>query len=525
MPTPPSTPEPGAAEGEPTVTVATVVLNAADDLAITLESIVGQDCRGVERLVLDGMSWDGTHEVLARYRDDLDRVETIEDAGIFSAMNEAARRARGDFILFMNAGDRFHRADSLRRLVERKPAGADIVVGDHVYLSGGFEEFRPARDFGVQVERLRSGDVDGRWLARFPAHQATLTRTAVLRQLGYDPCLRVCADHDFLLRAAWAGAEIAYVDETVAVYADGGFSARNGALLRLELNAVYRSFSDQPDRVDRLLYDGTSPFGGQRSPFSGGYVSGISPPRAETPGLAVGGAHRLLHAGGARFLAPSHAGATGLRLAGFNGDEAQDLRFSAGGELVGTTAVPAGPFMVATRFTRTLPAGTIVDVLPQRTSTTVDGTAIALAFHELTFDVERRGAPLPLHTMFRTRTGMDGAVGSILAGGWWFPEAEHVWSAGRAGLALGCSARVSAIRLTVHGNPVLDGQRLAVEVNGRQVADAMLSGTPAVVEAAVSDAWRQAGAPNAVGLVPSASCRVGADPRELGFALIAVELV
>jgi glycosyltransferase involved in cell wall biosynthesis len=151
----------------------------------------------VERLVLDGMSWDGTHEVLARYRNVVSRIETVEDAGIFPAMNEAARLARGEFILFMNAGDRFHRADSLRALLARKPAGADIVFGDHVWLSGGVEEFRPAGDFGEAVDRLRAGRVDGRWLARFPAHQATLTRTALLRRLRYDTSLLVCADHEF----------------------------------------------------------------------------------------------------------------------------------------------------------------------------------------------------------------------------------------------------------------------------------------------------------------------------------------
>ncbi len=64
-----------------------------------------------------------------------------------------------------------------------------------------------------------------------------------------------------------------------------------------------------------------------------------------------------------------------------------------------------------------------------------------------------------------------------------------------------------------------------MEVNGQRVAEAALDGGPAVVEAAVGEVWRQGGGRNAVGLVPSASGTVGLDPRELGVALLAVELL
>jgi hypothetical protein len=510
--------------GAPRITVATVVLNAADDLPITLESIIAQDCPGVERLVVDGGSWDGTHEVLARYSDAIDRVVTVEDAGIFHAMNEAARLARGEFILFMNAGDRFHQAGSLRALVERMPPGTDIAFGDHVYTSGGVQTFRPARDFAVTVELLRTGRVDGRWLERFPAHQATLTRTELLRRLRYDTALRVCADHDFLLRAAWDGARTAHVDEIVAEYSGGGFSSRNAALLRLEFNAVYRAFSERPDAVDRLLHGESSPFAGQLSPFAGGYVSGVSPQRLETPELGLAVPHRLLDADGARLMTPRHAAAKALRIAGINRAAGQLLRVRDGETEIGAVAIGEGEFAVAIPFVRTIAPGRLLGLAAGRASAVANGRPVALAIRALDFDVVLAAAPLPIGEAIRIHAAMDPAFGAILGRGWWAAEAEFAWSAETGELSLGCRENVSLLRFTVLPNPVIAGQALAVVVNGEKLVKAPLAGGPNVVEVPVSPRWRSGGELNAVSLVPSRASKVGADPRTLGIALIAVEL-
>jgi glycosyltransferase involved in cell wall biosynthesis len=77
----------------PRITVITVTLNAALDLPLTLESVLGQTYPHLETLLVDGCSWDNTSTVLNRYRDRLSRIMTIEDGGIYQAMNTAVQVA------------------------------------------------------------------------------------------------------------------------------------------------------------------------------------------------------------------------------------------------------------------------------------------------------------------------------------------------------------------------------------------------------------------------------------------------
>jgi hypothetical protein len=504
------------------VTVATVVLNAAADLALTLESILAQDHPDLEVLVLDGESWDETHDVLAFYGEAV-RVETVADGGIFQAMNEAAARARGDFILFMNAGDRFHSAGALAALLRQMPRTADVVHGTHVLETDGREIFRPSRDFALQAELLRRGDIDGVWLERFPAHQATLTRTALLRELRYDTSIRVCADHDFLLRAHHGGARIAFVDEIVANYRAGGFSQRNAALLRLELNAVYRAFSEKPDAVDRLLLGDASPFLGMRSPFAGGFVAGITPPRTATPGFDTHEPHRLVLASGARIVAPSHASAGGVRISGINEAAAQVLRFLDGDTLLATVPLHRGAFHKTVAFAEKVAPGAVIDLVPLR-ATMLEGGTAAFALTGVEFEIERRTLALARGTPVETNATMDRALAGILGSGWWSLEPDHVWSAARGELRLASADGVDSLQLTVRGNPALKGQRLTVEVNGTPLQDVALGSSGDIVEVDLGRCWRPGGAVNTVALVPSVCSTVGADRRELGVALRAIEL-
>ena len=231
-------------------TVVTIARNAASALPLTLESVIAQDYANLEIAVVDGMSWDGTGRVLDRYAPLVDSIVVEEDAGIYQAMNRAAERATKEFVIFMNAGDQFFCADAISRMVRGVNGEADIFYGNHIYDSARRELFRRAADFGLISDRLAAGAIAVDWLDAIPCHQATFTRSDLLRDLRFDTRLRVSADHELLFRAHEAGARMLYVDELVARYFGGGFSAAMGERTRLEGASVYRRFSDRPDLVD-----------------------------------------------------------------------------------------------------------------------------------------------------------------------------------------------------------------------------------------------------------------------------------
>lgn len=87
------------------LSIITVVRNAEHCIANTFESIARLKAEGIEYLVIDGNSSDGTASVIAAWRDAIDVLVSEPDRGIYDAMNKAAGLARGQFILHINAGD------------------------------------------------------------------------------------------------------------------------------------------------------------------------------------------------------------------------------------------------------------------------------------------------------------------------------------------------------------------------------------------------------------------------------------
>ncbi|MFM8379509.1 MAG: glycosyltransferase, partial [Planctomycetia bacterium] len=124
----------------PVVTVATVVRNASAELRATLPSILGQRFTEMEVVLFDGGSTDETLDVIREHAAHIHYWTSAPDGGPYDAMQKAVMMARGRWILFMNAGDRFVDTDALGRLVEAARDDADVVAGHHVYIdSKGIE--------------------------------------------------------------------------------------------------------------------------------------------------------------------------------------------------------------------------------------------------------------------------------------------------------------------------------------------------------------------------------------------------
>lgn len=491
-------------------TVITVALNAADLLPATIESVLGQDFGDIQYIVADGHSWDDTPDVLARYRGEVDETLEVFDGGVFHAMNHALERARGTYVLFMNAGDRLYAAHTLSAIWERRIGDPDIVHGDHILQDGAAGRWTPSCDYGALHRRLVAGEVSPAWLAALPAHQATFTRTALLQARGgYDTAYEVCADHAFLLAAHAAGASIQYVDEIVAIYAAGGLSMQRAERCRLEWAALYRGVSRAPEAVDR-------------------FFCGATPPRraADTVPAALPDAGGLVRAKALRLAvpgAPGEGAAVGLALRGVAG-RAGPLEARVDGRTVGAATLPEGAFAADIVFDAPLDEGTAVDLValsgpPRGAPEDTDGAGRVAALSEVRFVLARE--VLPRLDAGVTAFGAGAGGVALLAEGWAAPEAGHVWSVARRA-ALAFSARTGAARLvlTVRGNPFADAdQTLTLTLNGTVLHAAPLAPDAAAqtVTLVPGAAWRRGA--NRLELAVSALAQPPGDPRTLGLAL------
>ena len=90
----------------PVISVVTVVYNGGTVLEATIRSVLEQEYPAIEYIIVDGGSSDNTKVVLQKYSDRITQWVSEPDNGIYDAMNKAVRMVSGEWVIFMNAGDR-----------------------------------------------------------------------------------------------------------------------------------------------------------------------------------------------------------------------------------------------------------------------------------------------------------------------------------------------------------------------------------------------------------------------------------
>jgi len=243
----------------PLVTVALVVRNARLSFLRTLSSVLEQSYPAKEVIVIDGNSGDGTLDLIRNKSDVLDYWKSEPDKGPYDGMNKAASVAHGRYILFMNAGDEFSGKDTLAEAMEgMTESDPDFIVGHHIYVrESGVEELHKAADFDDTWAALTQDLMPNKWLRSMPCHQATLTRTELLREQRYDTSYQIAADLEFLCRQRAAGARIYNCDVLLAIYFAGGLSSRNEDLCHREWIEIVRRYGSQKNADKLARYVGS----------------------------------------------------------------------------------------------------------------------------------------------------------------------------------------------------------------------------------------------------------------------------
>lgn len=131
------------------VSVIMPVYNAGEYLRPALDSVVDQTLKEIEIICVDDGSTDNSLEILKEYQkgDERIRIVTETNAGPALARNNGIRRARGEYIAFLDADD-FFEPDMLEAMYAEATRGnLDIVLSDYdIYNSHKAAFSRPAKE-------------------------------------------------------------------------------------------------------------------------------------------------------------------------------------------------------------------------------------------------------------------------------------------------------------------------------------------------------------------------------------------
>ncbi len=187
----------------PTITIATVTYNAERTLQRTLDSVAEQTYPYIEHLIIDGCSTDKTTELIHRYVDanttknQYDIVFIRErDKGLYDAMNKALEHATGDFIIFLNAGDRLHSAETLWKIFDMRANKAAAIIYGETDIVDDAGKFIRHRRLEAPMELDWRSFREGMLVC----HQSFYVNTDFAREELYDLRYRYSADFDWCIR-------------------------------------------------------------------------------------------------------------------------------------------------------------------------------------------------------------------------------------------------------------------------------------------------------------------------------------
>jgi glycosyltransferase involved in cell wall biosynthesis len=205
------------------ISIITAVRNAAGTVESALRSVQQQTYRDYEHIVVDGLSTDGTLEIVERHSAGLAQVISERDSGIYDAFNKGLQLATGEVVAFLNADDYYATPDVLQWVHEAFRRGhPGAVFGDVAYVRPE-EPGRVVRHYSSAAftpRRLRYG-----WM---PAHPSLFLRRSLFEKFGaFDTSYRIAGDFELVARLFGRGkVDFAYVPRVFVTMRTGGASTR-----------------------------------------------------------------------------------------------------------------------------------------------------------------------------------------------------------------------------------------------------------------------------------------------------------
>lgn len=208
------------------ITIITVCKNAADTILHTIESVKAQTYKDIEHIFIDGLSTDGTLELLQGQN----YISEI-DGGIYQAMNKGIRRASGDYILFLNANDKLYDPDTIKNAVNfLKNYPTNLLIGKIITDKGKV----------VSVDKLSKSYL----CTHSIPHQGVFFKTELFSKFGlYSKKYQIVSDYEWFLNYFIKNHRDAVLfGGIISVFDTTGLSSTNLELQKAERKALKKEY-------------------------------------------------------------------------------------------------------------------------------------------------------------------------------------------------------------------------------------------------------------------------------------------
>lgn len=196
------------------ISIITVVYNGVETIEKTIQSVLQQSYKNIEYIIIDGLSTDGTQQIVEKYAQNISYYVSEKDDGLYFAMNKGIQKSTGDIIGIINSDD-WYAENVIEDVVEYfKKNDVDLVYGKTVIVSEDGEEKEKKQ---IPIENI--------WHEIPMMHASVFIKKNIYDRLGFfDVNYRLAADCELLRRFYSSGVKFGFIDKIIAYFRLGGLS-------------------------------------------------------------------------------------------------------------------------------------------------------------------------------------------------------------------------------------------------------------------------------------------------------------
>ena len=215
---------------QPFFSIITVCWNSEKTISRTIESVLGQDFKDYEYVIVDGGSTDGTIDIIKAYEPHFEgklKYSSETDKGIYDAFNKGIGRAAGKYIWLVNSDDyiELEALGKIHNLIAGYKEGEEPIISAIMNcISGDGQTLYQVKSSPEKVAAAYRNNTMG------TIHPATIVPKRIYDLVGlYDINYKIIGDIDWFKRAYKAQMPIIFADFVVTNFMVGGVSTASGS--------------------------------------------------------------------------------------------------------------------------------------------------------------------------------------------------------------------------------------------------------------------------------------------------------
>jgi len=208
------------------ISIITATFNSGKFIESSIKSILKQNYKKFEIIIIDGLSTDSTIKKIKTLLDKHNNIKFFseKDLGIYHALNKGIEKANGDIIGFVHSDDLLYNKNVLSNIIDVfKNSNTDGVYGDLQYVekqnTNKVIRYWKSKDFKPNL-------INKGWT---PPHPTLYLRKKVYEKHGFfDLNYKISSDYDFMTKIFMDNTfNFKYIPKVITKMRVGGISNKN----------------------------------------------------------------------------------------------------------------------------------------------------------------------------------------------------------------------------------------------------------------------------------------------------------